>query len=144
MNRPREPKAEDLRRRFQKNNAMKGLILSGLVFPGLGQVVLKSYKRGIALMLTVLACLVMLTVKALEKAFTILERIEATGGIIDLNQITDAATQATTSSDSLTFNTILFLVFLIWIFGSVDAYRIGKKKDVLEHSARQEPDGKLD
>ena len=34
-------------------NSLKGALLSGLVFPGLGQVVLKHYKRGFALMLTV-------------------------------------------------------------------------------------------
>ena len=28
------------------NNSIKGAIFSGLVFPGLGQVILKYYKRG--------------------------------------------------------------------------------------------------
>ena len=122
------------------SNSTKAALLSGLGLPGLGQVVLKHYKRGIALMIAVLACLVMLTVNVLEKAFVILEGIESAGGIIDMNQITDAATQATTASDSLTFNGILLLILLIWIIGSVDAYRLGKQKDILEHSARQESD----
>jgi hypothetical protein len=119
------------------NNAMKGLMLSGMVFPGLGQVVLKRYKRGIALMLAVLACLVMLTVEAIERALVILEKIEATGEIIDLAQITDAATQATTSSANWILNGIFLLIVLIWIAGSVDAYRIGKQKDQLEHKRTQ-------
>jgi hypothetical protein len=123
------------------NNAMKGLMLSGIVLPGLGQVVLKRYKRGIALMLAVLACLVMLTVEAIERALVILEKIETTGGIIDLAQITDAATRATTSSPSWIFNGIFLLIVLIWIAGSVDAYRIGKQKDQLEHS-RTQPTGR--
>ena len=36
-------------------NSMKGALLSGLVFPGLGQIALKRYRRGFALMLTVMA-----------------------------------------------------------------------------------------
>ena len=34
------------------NNALKGAFLSGLIFPGLGQVVQKHYKRGVLIMLT--------------------------------------------------------------------------------------------
>lgn len=37
------------------NNSLKGALLSGVVFPGLGQIILKHYKRGIALMFWVLA-----------------------------------------------------------------------------------------
>jgi len=39
------------------SNSLKAALLSGLVFPGIGQVVLKRYRRGVVLMLIVLACL---------------------------------------------------------------------------------------
>ena len=54
------------------NNALKGALLSGLVFPGLGQVNLKHYKRGIALMLIVSISLLVIVVKAVLQALTIL------------------------------------------------------------------------
>jgi hypothetical protein len=119
------------------NNSLKGALLSGLVFPGLGQVALKQYKRGIALMLTALASLSVLVEKALQQAFTILEKIGAEGGAIDMKTISSAATQASNPSDSMIINFALFLTILCWIIGVVDAYRIGKKRDLEQQSTKQ-------
>ena len=114
------------------NNSLKGAFLSGLVFPGLGQVVLKHYKRGVVIMLTVLVSSSIIVIEAVQKAFTILEKIESEGGTIDMNTISNAATQASTISDSLIFSFALLLIIFCWIIGVVDAFRIGKKKDI-EH-----------
>ncbi|MBL7207645.1 MAG: hypothetical protein ISS67_03880, partial [Desulfobacterales bacterium] len=111
------------------NNSLKGALLSGLAFPGLGRVILKHYKRGIALMLTVSAGLLVIIVKAVQQAVTIPEKIKSGGGAIDMNAVSKAATQASTTSDSLIFNLVLLLIIFCWIFSIVDAYRIGKKKD---------------
>ena len=62
------------------NNSLKGAFLSGLIFPGLGQVVLKHYKRGAVIMLTVLVSLSVVAVKAVQHALAILEKIELEGG----------------------------------------------------------------
>ncbi len=101
-----------------------------MVFPGLGQIILKHYKRGIVLMLTVLVSLLVIVVKAVQQALTILEKIESEGGVINMSTISNTATQATTSSESLIFNFVLLLIIFCWIIGIVDAYRIGKKKDL--------------
>lgn len=116
------------------NNALKGAFLSGVVFPGLGQLVLKRYGRGIALMLTTLASLVVLVVIAVQRAFAILEEIASEGGEMDMGTILRAATQASTSSDSVLFTVVLVFLILCWIVGVVDAYRIGKKMDSGESS----------
>ena len=112
------------------NNALKGALLSGLVIPGLGQVVFKYYKRGIFLMVTVSLSLMVIVVNAVQYAFTILQRIELEGGVIDLATITAAATQATSTSDSVIYNLGFLWIVVCWIFGIVDAYRIGKKMDM--------------
>ncbi len=116
------------------NNSLKGAFLSGLIFPGLGQIVLKHYKRGAVIMLTVLVSLSVVVAKAVQHALAILEKIESEGGAISMSTISNAATQASTTSGSLTFNLVLLLVTLCWIIGVVDAYRIGKKKDIEEGS----------
>ena len=108
--------------------------MSGLIFPGLGQVVLKHYKRGAVIMLTVLISLSVVVVKAVQLALAILEKIESEGVAISMSTISNAATKASTTSGSLTFNLVLWLVILCWIIGVVDAYRIGKKKDIEEGS----------
>ena len=116
------------------NNSLKGALLSGVVFPGLGQIILKHYKRGIALMLTVLASLLVIVVKAVQQALTILEKINSEGGTINMSTISNIATQASTTFDSLIFNFVLLLMIFCWVIGVVDAYIIGKKKDLEEQS----------
>ena len=110
--------------------ALKGALLSGLVLPGLGQVMLKYYKRGIALMLIVLSAFIVIVAQATQQALTILERIEAEGSVLDSSTISNAVTQASTASDTITFNIALFLIISCWIIGIIDAYRLGKKKDL--------------
>ncbi len=112
------------------NNSIKGALFSGLVFPGLGQVVLKHYKRGIVLMFTVFAILMVIVIKAVQDALTVLEMIELEGGVIDLQTITDAATQAASTFDSGIYNLGFLLIVICWIFGILDAYKIGKKMDL--------------
>ncbi len=123
------------------NNALKGAFLSGVIFPGLGQVVLKHYKRGAVIMITVLVSLSIFVVKAVQIALAILEKIESEGGAISMSTISDAATRASATSGSLTLNLALLLVILCWIIGVVDAYIIGKKKDIEEGSTTQASNG---
>jgi hypothetical protein len=116
------------------NNSLKGALLSGLIFPGLGQVALKHHKRGAVIMLTVIVSLAVVVVKAVQYALVILEKIELEGGIISTSTILNAATQASANSGSLTYNLLFLLISVCWIIGTVDAYRIGKKKDIEQRS----------
>jgi hypothetical protein len=111
-------------------NAMKGALLSGLVLPGLGQVVLKSYKRGIALMLGVLAAFSVIVAKTVQHALAILEMVASEGGSVDVESVSNAANQATTAADSLIFNLAFGVIAICWVVGVVDAYYTGKKKDM--------------
>jgi urease gamma subunit len=111
-------------------NAMKGVLLSALVFPGLGQIVLKRYQRGVVLMLATVVGLVVIVVKAAREAGRILETIEAGGGVIDQDAMSRAIEQATAWSGNLAFNLLLVAITLVWIYSAVDAYRIGKQQDL--------------
>jgi len=126
------------------SNSLKAALLSGLVFPGIGQVVLKRYRRGVVLMLIVLACLFIVVAKAVQQALSILKQIELAGGTINVDAILNVATQSSTNSDSIVFNSILLLIIVCWILGVVDAYRIGKKRDLEEQSTSQGSNSKGD
>ena len=115
-------------------NSLKGALLSGLVFPGLGQMVLRHSGRGIALMLIVFLSLAVIVVKAVQKSLVVLEKIKAEGGTIDPGTISQTAAQATTASEGLMMNALLLLLVVCWIFGIVDDYRIGKKMDAAEQN----------
>ena len=124
------------------NNSLKGVFLSGLVFPGLGQIVLKQYKRGVVLMLAVSVSLSVILIKAVKQAFAVLEMIESKGGAVDMGTVSNAATQASNTSDNLIFKFLLLLITFCWIVGVVDAYRIGRKKDIeSRYSANQVSNG---
>jgi len=110
-------------------HSAKGALLSGLVFPGTGQIALKRYKRGIALMLTTSVCLAYIIMYAVEQAFSILNRMDVNGGAIDMGAITNAAAQASGSSGGMLVNVALLVIIVCWIFGIVDAYTIGKEMD---------------
>ena len=112
------------------NNALKGALFSGLVFPGLGQIMLKHYKRGAVLMIAITAALLVILIKTAQQAVTILEKIESEGGSIDLSTILNTTTQASATSESLIFKLLLWLIIFSWVIGVVDAYRVGRKKDI--------------
>jgi hypothetical protein len=118
-------------------HAVKGAFLSGAVFPGLGQVFLKQYLRGIGLILAASASLIVIVKKTVEQALAILEKIQWEGGVIDMAAISDAAARASGGSNSRTIQILLFVVVFCWLFGMVDAYRIGRKKDLGERAARE-------
>ena len=111
------------------NNAIKGGLLSGLVFPGLGQLVLRHYRRGALIMLVVLSSLCVIVVDILQQALDILEQIELQGEAIDMTAISNAATRESVQSGGLTISLFILLLIACWIAGTIDAYRIGKQKD---------------
>jgi hypothetical protein len=111
------------------SNALKGAALSGLVFPGLGQIMLKYYKRGMVLLTAVLASLAVMLVEAVERALAVLDKLVLEGATIDIQAISRAAVQVTRASGDFTFNLALAVLVLCWLLGTVDAYRIGTKID---------------
>ncbi len=92
-------------------------------------------------MITVLVGMSVFIVKTVQHALDILEKIESQGGVISMSTISNAVTQTSATSGNLTFNIVLLLVILCWIFGVVDAYRIGKIKDIEEGSTSQALNG---
>jgi len=112
--------------------SLKGALLSGLVFPGYGQFVMKHYIRGIVLMLTCLTGLVVIGVKVRQQIFIVLEKIEYVDGAIDMNEIINAVNLAGTASGDVIYRFASLLLLFCWIIGIIDAYRIGWRKDLEE------------
>ena len=106
--------------------SFKGALLSGLVFPGVGQLWLKHTIRGIALVLAVVASLALIVTKVAQQAFTILEKVESEGGAVDLVAIFNAA-HAYSVDDSVIRCASLVLM-AAWIISIVDAYLLGEKE----------------
>ena len=109
-------------------DSLKGVLLSGLVFPGVGQLVLRHYKRGIAFILPTVVILLVIVLKAVEKSFTILEKIKAEGGAISMNTITNATIQGSTPSESLTFKLLFFCLSSSGLLGLLTPIESGRER----------------
>ena len=105
----------------------KALVLSGLVFPGLGQIILKRYKTAALIMIAVAISFYNMLSIALEQANAIVNKVIVQGGVLDMQAITDAANQATGSADNATFNVYLWIIIACWLIGIVDVWIAGKK-----------------
>ena len=113
-------------------NAIKGALFSGLVFPGLGQMVLKQKMRGAIIVLAVLTSLYFLVMKIMETAMAIVEDVQSQGGIVNVANVAETATRLTTESAETSLNLLLILILICWIASTIDAYRIGKQLDKTE------------
>ncbi len=119
------------------NKAVKGAVLSGLVLPGLGQIVLKHYLRGAVLLLASLACLVLLVEQAVEQARDIMAKIDLSNGAIDPAALLKSVNQDGGDSSGSLVGMASLLLMILWLGGTVDAYLLGRKEDLREGAERQ-------
>ncbi len=104
----------------------KAALLSGLVFPGLGQIYLKRYMRGLTIIIPVILGLMLIIAMAVIGALEGLKKIQIEGGNADMDTILNLA--VTYSKPSAVHSEIIFLfIVCCWLFSVIDAYRIGKR-----------------
>jgi hypothetical protein len=110
-------------------HSKKGAMLSGLVFPGAGQIAQKRYVRGMFFVLAVLVAAGAMVVAAVRQASVILDQVMSSGGDIDLAAITDAAMQVSGKTGSSVYGIALLAILVAWIVSVVDAYLTGRRMD---------------
>jgi len=102
--------------------AVKAALMSAFLFPGLGQIYLKRYLRGLAFLLPAFGGIVIIAIAFVNAVWKSLNLIDATGGAIDSAAIDRAVHNADYTG------TISFIIIGIWIFAVIDAYYMGKRK----------------
>ena len=108
--------------------SIKAALLSALVFPGLGQMYLKRYVRGLIPMVLVLTGLGVLIVQATVGALQVLDKIQLQGGTVDMNAVSNLAAGSLTHGDP--YSSLISLgIAGCWIFSVIDTYLLGKEKD---------------
>ena len=118
------------------NKATKGALLSGLVLPGVGQMVLRHYLRGAILLLASLACLVLLVWQATEAATAVMARIDLSNAAIDPAALMQTINKAGADSSGSWAGIVSWFMLLLWLGGTVDAYLLGRKEDLRERAPR--------
>ncbi len=106
--------------------AIKGALLSALIFPGVGQLSLGQTGRGWAFLLAALACVGVLVNE-------IVSQINASLANLDLTQVSDPSALASqleqSSSASSAYTLSLLLLAVCWLWSLVDAYLTGLRLD---------------
>lgn len=111
------------------NHAVKGLLLSGLVIPGLGQIVLKYYFRGMVFMLATVGGLIVMVVEAIRIITDLVSAVAANLEMVEIEGISTALHQVLAETSLRTMGAALLVVLLAWGISMVDAYRIGHRMD---------------
>jgi hypothetical protein len=109
--------------------ALKGALLSGLVYPGLGQLVLKRYRRGAAFIVAASAGLTIIVLQAVQRAMQILAQFDPTREVPDTNRIMQLLHDSGTPKQSLIYHLALLLLVGGWLYSTVDGYIIGRQLD---------------
>lgn len=108
------------------NQAVKLALLSGLVFPGVGQLSAGHKKRGWFIIIATFLLLFLMMSEILQKTMTAVENMMNSGAAINIESIMKVSADLTHFSDNSFLNT-LFIIFIVgWIASTIDAYRIGK------------------
>ncbi len=103
----------------------KAALLSGLIFPGIGHIVLKQYLRGSVLMLFALVALSVIVTWIYQRALTIVDRINSGDIPVDTGAIAEMVSNSSSGADSFLENIAVIVLGACWLIGIIDSYRLG-------------------
>jgi hypothetical protein len=103
----------------------KAALLSGLVFPGIGHMVLKHYLRGSVLMLSALVAFSVIVTVVIQRALIIVDRINSGDIPVETGAIAEMVSNSTNGADSLIQNISVIVLGACWLIGIIDSYRLG-------------------
>lgn len=107
---------------------IKAALLSGLLFPGAGQIYLKRYRRGVTMIAFALLIFIIILAKAVAAALASMSSMPLTDLAGDPNALARLA--AASARDVSAGGKVLMVLFAgCWILSACDAYRIGKRAE---------------
>jgi TM2 domain-containing membrane protein YozV len=109
------------------NLATKAALLSALLFPGWGQLLLKRYKRGVAIILLTVIGVLSIVFYVIQVAVTVLKTAPLKKEAVNFSAVVNLSVEAIKSLNLFYLLIILLFIILLWIFSIVDAYLLGKK-----------------
>ena len=112
------------------NLATKAALLSALLFPGWGQFFLKRYKRGLAIILSAVVGMVLISLYIIQVAVAVLKAAPLKKEAVNFSAVVKLSIEAVKSLNLFYLSIILFIIILVWIFSIVDAYLLGKKASI--------------
>ena len=109
--------------------ASKAALLSGLIFPGIGHMVLKHYLRGLVLMFSALIATSVIVAVLFRRAMAIVDRINSGDILVETGAIAEMVSNSTNGADSPIVNISVIVLGACWLIGIIDSYRLGIVKE---------------
>ncbi len=108
--------------------SIKAALFSGLIFPGLGHMILKLYVRGAVLILSTLIALAVIVTIAVKRALAVVDSINSGEIPVDAGAMMELASNSVNSADNSIANISLIVIVVCWLFGIIDSYRLGNNQ----------------
>ena len=107
----------------------KAVLLSALVFPGVGHIFLKKYIPGVALVAASCAAIYYLIAKTVERVLQITEKIQSDDAELDVMAITELVSKQSLGTEAILLNVATIAFIICWLIGVFDSYRVGCFQD---------------
>jgi hypothetical protein len=112
------------------NQATKAALFSALLFPGWGQIYLKKYKRGILIIVPVVAGIIFFTWAIVQVAIRVLKAVPIKKESVDFSAVVNLTVSSIKGLDFSYLLIISLAIIFLWIFSVIDAYLLGKKASI--------------
>jgi hypothetical protein len=110
------------------NMASKAALFNALLFPGWGQIYLKNYKKGISIIIAIIAGISSILWSIVQTTIAILKIAPFKKGTVTFNAVIQLAIDAIKALNLFYLFLILFFMILLWIISIIDAYISGEKE----------------
>jgi len=107
----------------------KAVLLSGLVYPGIGQLVYHAYRRAVVLILLFSIAAYLYIEEVMSKYQPLVDKVKSGEIALDAQALTQEIAKNPIILDPLLVSSLTYTLLICWVVGIVDAYRIGIKKD---------------
>ena len=108
----------------------KAVLLSALVFPGVGHLYLKRFVIGLLLSGGAATVTYFIVSNIVNKALDIVERIQSEKLSVDVNAISLFVSEQFRSAENSHLSIVTIALIVFWIIGIVDSYRIGRIEEM--------------
>ena len=109
------------------SKSIKAALLSGLIFPGVGQLSIGHKKRGWFIIIINFILLYLIISEIIQKSRSYIDKMKEEGIEIDIATVSEKTAEIVSFSDNASLN-ILFLLFILgWTASVIDAYYLTAK-----------------
>ena len=107
----------------------KAALLSGLVFPGIGHLVLKRYLLGAILIVVSFVAIWVLVTGTVNRAMDVVDRIESGEVAMDSASIEEAVSSSANHAGFTAEDASGYVLLIAWLVGIVDCVRLGRRAE---------------